>query len=566
MGEVIEKSPPSDLQSYEKALSTPAAGGASKPQGSPSSDCMPGAAGPNGASGYRGANKEKREIASWRPENISADEAILPGKDLSESRARDLIRNNGFASGALDSAKDRIVGSRYKLNLQPNYIELGISFEEAQKWARMVEAKFHSYADDPDCWIDAARTRTFTQMIRDAEAGRSVSGESIRTREWREDNPGLKTCFLSIEPARISTPTNIDGFDPTDDIREGVELGRYGDPIAYHLRSKHPSDLTRLGGTRLGLFDEDTWQRITRLNSFGYQNVFHIYEHVEEGHQTRGISRFAPILQQFKMLARYEDAALEAAIISAIYTFFVKSKLPDQEIFAALQGADFQEKMAELIEYQQAQKDGKDLTVDGQQVVHLMPDEDLQAIKPEHPIAGFETFEAAMHRHMAKAVGDSYENFTGDYSKTTYSSARMSSNNNWQHIESRRESGASKDATNIMRAVVDEMVLYGHIDLPEGVTNYADSRAALTQCKWIGAGKPIVDEVKSANANKIKLETGETTLRDICAEQGKDWEDIIRQRARERAFAKDIADEMGLVVDDKPEIAAEIDDNEAGDE
>lgn len=502
----------------------------------------------SGDAGYRGASDSKRELVHWNPMNASADMTILPGKERAEARARDLTRNNGFASGAVDSAKDRIVGHRYKLNLQPNYQGLGISLEAAQDWAKQFEAMFHAYADDPDCWIDAARKRTFTQLIRDSEAGNLIAGESFTSREWREDNPTLKTCFQSIEPARISTPIDI-AIDDRD-IREGVELGKYSDPIAYHVRTSHPLDYPRTG-VRFDQLTDSKWQRIQRFNEFGYQNIFHIFEHEDAGHQTRGISRFAPVLQQFKMLGRYEDASLEAAIISAVYTFFIQSKMPESDAFAAL--GDYGEQLAYFMQCQAAADEKNAISIDGNHITALRPDEELKAIKPEHPISGFESFESAMLRHISRSTGTSFEQLSGDYSKTTYSSARAAMHEAWGHITSRREVGASKLATHIMRSVMDEMVLTGRMPLPAGVTDYRAARPFLSQCKWIGAGRSIIDEVKSANANKIRLENGETTLAQICAEQGLEWDEVLQQRAREKRLMA----ELGLTQADVTEPMAQ---------
>ena len=134
---------------------------------------------------YKAADTKSQELACWTPQLTSADRAMLPEKAQAEGRARDLVRNNGFARGAVQSQKDRVIGAAYKLQLQPVYKLLGITASVAAAWASQVEVAFHAWADDPDCWIDAQRKRTFAQLLRESVATEMVQGECFVLRQWR---------------------------------------------------------------------------------------------------------------------------------------------------------------------------------------------------------------------------------------------------------------------------------------------------------------------------------------------------------------------------------------------
>lgn len=482
---------------------------------------------------FRGGDQDLREIGTWRPGDPSADRAIGSSKRLSDSRARDLARNNGFAAGIVESARDRIVGHRYRLVLQPNHRLIpGLDRKGAREWARLVEPMFQSYFDDPECYIDAQRRRTGVEILRSGEATSIFAGEHMTVREFREDNPVYSTCFNTIEPSRIMNP----GDRPIDkDIRGGVELGKFGDPIAYWMRNKHPGD-DGLGSDSVR-FNPVSWQRIPRHNQFGWLNFFHIFEPTEAGLQTRGISKLAPVLQQFKMLAQFEDAELEAAILSAVYAMTIESQFGPQAAGDAL-GADFNTQLKEYMRGQMGFRKGSPVVFDGQNITHLYPGEKLVMNKGEHPMSVFADFERAMLRHISRCANMSFEQISGDYSRTTYSSARASMAEAWNHVLGRRATSTNKLATLMFRAWLDEAVARDMVPLPGGVSkdNYLQFRAALTQCMWIGAGRPIIDEVKSANANAKRLETGETTLAAVCAENGMDWEDVQEQLAEERDY------------------------------
>jgi capsid protein len=64
------------------------------------------------------------------------------------------------------------------------------------------------------------------------------------------------------------------------------------------------------------------------------------------------------------------------------------------------------------------------------------------------------------------------------------------------------------------------------------------------RAKWIGPGRGQIDPVKEAEAAQIRMDTMTSTLEEECAEQGRDWEDVLEQRALEMARMK----ELDLVV------------------
>ena len=56
--------------------------------------------------------------------------------------------------------------------------------------------------------------------------------------------------------------------------------------------------------------------------------------------------------------------------------------------------------------------------------------------------------------------------------------------------------------------------------------------------------KPWIDPAKEATANKVALETGQKTFKDIAAESGKDW----RQAIDDMAEAQEYANKRGVKI------------------
>ena len=492
---------------------------------------------------FKSGSTTSHELAGWQPSVVSPEDEARDYPAI-RGRAQDLSRNNGYASGAVQSTKDNVVGAVYKLSLRPAWRQLGISHEEANEWATQVEEKFHLWADDPECWVDAQRKMTFTQIIRQSVGSDFVNGEFMLSRQWRPDvRTPFATCFSVVEPERVCNPQDK-AVNPKRAIEQGVELDRYGAAVAYHVRKR-----SKITGWN---YQPDKWQRITKYNAYGWRQFLHIFE-ATRGDQQRGASKFASTIQKLKMLDRYEDVELEAAILSATYAMVVESDFGAESVFNAMGAGNqgFGDVFQELIKNKVAYKAGNDLQWNGTKIPHLFPGEELKQIVSSHPNKVFAEFEDAMLRHVARGFGTSFEQLTGDYSKTTYSSARASMLEAWKAVTSKRTSVSEKGAIVIFRLWLDEAISRGEVVLPKANQDYWNNRNAWSRCTFIGAGRGQIDDMKAAKANEIKLRTGETTLQQVAAENGQDYQEIIEQSARELKMRVDALERAGVTVTDE---------------
>ena len=51
--------------------------------------------------------------------------------------------------------------------------------------------------------------------------------------------------------------------------------------------------------------------------------------------------------------------------------------------------------------------------------------------------------------------------------------------------------------------------------------------------KWMTEGMPWIDPLKEAQADDVQLQNCTTTLQEVCARNGKDWQEVLDQRERE---------------------------------
>jgi hypothetical protein len=72
---------------------------------------------------------------------------------------------------------------------------------------------------------------------------------------------------------------------------------------------------------------------------------------------------------------------------------------------------------------------------------------------------------------------------------------------------------------------------------------------------WHWPARPYIDPTTEAAADTARLTNGTTTLAAVCAARGDDWQEVIRQRAREQQYAAQVAAELNVPAPAAPTAA-----------
>lgn len=493
--------------------------------------------------GLEGATRLNNELLSWNPAIISPDKQINPVKELVDARGRDSIQNDGYAMGAVHTHRDSIVGAQYRLNAQPNFDVIEADEGWAEEFQRVVENRFNLIADSEEAWLDASRVNTLTGLVRLAVGGFVMTGEVLATVEWlRSVNRPCATALQMVSPSRLSNP---DLRPDEKNLRRGVERDFFGAASAYWIRTTHPNEYWD--------FENGwSWKRIPARKPWGRLQVLHIIERLQPD-QTRGVADMVSVLKQMRMTRRFQDIVLQNAVVNASYAAAIESELPSDVVFASM-GAGGAGMANMLSDYLGALTtyvgSGNNIAVDGVKMPHLFPGTKL-SLKPMGTPGGVGSdFEESLLRHTAAALGLSYEQFSRDYSKTNYSSARASMSETWKFMNAKKKSVADRFASMIYALWLEEDMNAGNLPMPKGRTKddfYEDPvfREALLACTWIGASRGQIDEMKETQAAILRIKAGLSTYELECARLGEDFRRIFKQRAREEKLAK----ELNLVFD-----------------
>jgi lambda family phage portal protein len=488
-----------------------------------------------GPAAFRGGDRLSQELAGWGPMLQSPDAALWGLRDDMVARGRDLVRNNGLAAGAQQTLLDNIVGASWTVVCQPNWTALGLadlSDDERDAFEESVESAFDEWAYGLGNYCDAARRCNFSGLLRQAFVSWFDAGEGLAVARWIDDRVGpgrarYATAIQMVNPDRLSNPN---GAPDTVDLRGGVELGPYGEPLAYHIRAGHPYD------PWVGAASFD-WERFELETEFGRPETMHFFQVDGDGH-TRGVSPLASILEHFKLLDIYERNEVKAAILNAVFAAVLETQSGlDGDLVDQLFGA------APVPGSTAAKAYGiggprNVMLADGTRVTKLPVGTGLEFKSPVRPAAQFDAFTAAAGRRLSAGLGMSAEEFSRDYSRTNYSSARASLLQSWKAVTGRSAFLQHGFASPGYALFFEEALDRGYIRLPGGrlAPSFYDRRAAWLGHVWLGPGRGQIDGVKERQAYQIGFETLTDTLQSANAEQGQNWRHTVRQAARERRY------------------------------
>ncbi|MDY0242580.1 MAG: phage portal protein, partial [Rhodospirillaceae bacterium] len=385
---------------------------------------------------------------------------------------------------------------------------IGVSPERAEELQRQAETIWETWGPlagaDDRLSFDEIQFLAIRKIIED--------GEVFAIPTWANDP--WRTLGRVIELAESDRCISENqGFE------QGIKLGDRGQPIAYSFSKPNLKETLKV-----------EYKEIPARDKNGRPQVLHVFPPKRVG-QLRGVPFFAPAMSFFKHLADYLEAEVVAARVAACLAIFITNA--DPLGMAASQA-------------------GSTRAADGSRVQGIEPGlvhylnvgESINVVDPKRPGDAFAPFVEGVLRLIGVSLGMPYELLLKDFSKTNYSSARAALLEGRRHFMNWRTWFSKKFCQPIWELVLEEAYLRGHFDAPD----FYKFRQELCRCSWIGGGWGWVDPVKEVEASKLAMDYGLSTLAEEAAGQGRDWEEVLEQKAREDRKAK----ELGLDLSAQP--------------
>lgn len=470
------------------------------------------------AAAHNAASLDDRSMSNWLPLSGSADADTVNELPVMVPRSRDLVRNNGVASGAMQTLKDNIIGATLRLSAKPDYRLLGNDIEWAREWSRTTEAEFRSWADTTEC--DAGRSLNLLGLSLQILNGAFLNGDGLSLPLWKpRGGSKWNTRLHVIESDRLCTPI---GMENRQGLDGGVQHDQHGEPQSYWIMKNHPGD--KFGQSYAA---PDEWVNITAFTPWGRRRVIHLHDKERAG-QSRAKPLVSAVMREFNMAGQYTHAELQTTIANSLIAAVLESNL-DQDSTHNIFGEDTKNRYDATIGGFRAQlKSGA--------LIKLPPGTHMELMNAGRNNASFEQYMTTVLRYIATGLNLPYELLLKDFSKTNYSSARASMLEAWRFFHGRRRWLSDYWLNAVYELWMEEAIQSGRVEAP----GFYDNKYAYSRCRWIMQGRGWVDPVKEANAAKIRMGLGISTLEKECAEQGEDWEENLEQSAYEMARKREL--------------------------
>ncbi|CDO34055.1 phage portal protein [Novosphingobium sp. KN65.2] len=499
------------------------------------------------------ARHDISEFSGWRPNTRFAGTTNYGDADTIRNRARSLDEDNGWINAGLDRRVESVIGSRIRLSAQPRHELLNRDYAWRMGWTALVQSRYEVWANDIEHRNDARQRLSFGAQAKLAYLTYARDGACAA--EIRDNARGISntTNVLLIEPERVSHPQDR-GLMESPRLRNGFAYDENGAALGAYVRSAHPAD------PNAG-FETARWDYIPMRGPTGRAKFLYCFS-PRRVEQERGVSKLAEVMVPAKMLDRADRAEVNAALKAAIFSLFIKSPGTTDDLEGALNAptGDNESGVDPWIDAYLGLREKQPVYVEGAQVTHLLPGEEVQAPNASHPNSNYADFANFILRKVAGSLGVAPPQLSGDWVGINYSSARAMLNELWRSFLEDRHYFTQHFLTPIYAAWLEVEVANGDVKIPGGPANFYRNKTAICMCEWIGPGRGSVDPLKEANANNLDEAAGRKSVVESILETGRDPSDVL---AEEDWYLKERA-RRGLPEINRNVKAAPADSEESG--
>lgn len=459
------------------------------------------------------AARASRLTGDWQVSNTSADAELSSSLTQLRSRSRALCRDVSYAKRAKQLVVNNVIGSGIGMQGQVyttrDELNSRVNDEIESVW------KEWSYADS----CHTGGRFEFSMLERALMAQVFEAGEVIVRKHYRPfGNSRIPFALELIEAERIADEFMSTNLTPQsgNEIRMGVELDQFYRPVAYHIRSRHPSEI-RFAYNRPEMVERVPASQVIHL-VFG-----------DRWPQTRGEPWMSAVIRTARDMAGYIEAEITRARAQASVPWTIET--PENP-------ASFGE----------LQSDGSvEMTVEAGIAKRLNPGEKMNVPNIGSPNPQVEPFLRCLLRDFAAGLGVSYASLSADYSQSNYSSSRLALLDDRDVWRAFQAWFLCSFRVPIHREWIQQAVLAGAFRTFT-VEAWALDRAKFEAVRFRPRGWGWVDPTKEVEAFKQAVRCGFMTLQDVVSQSGADIEEIFDQRKKEI----DLAEEAGLVLDTDP--------------
>lgn len=468
------------------------------------------------ATRYAGA-LSSRLTDDWLTTMRSEDSMARWSLQKMRDRARDLCRKDDYAKRFLAMVETHVVGpTGFKLQMDV--------FDWVKDKSGGFQKKPDHQANDiiEEAWRDFSMPENFTVT---GQYGRQTV-EALVAKTMARDGEFLVRIIrgfpgkygIALQPLEVDLiDTELNDVRGGNEIRMGVEYNSMRRPVAYWLLKTHPGDDFQMANYRR---EHDRVPAGEIIH--GFIPLYML--------QTRGITWFHTALLRLQMLHGYEEAELTAARTEAAKMGFLFSDGDSNPQYTG-DGTD---------------AEGDTISEAEPGIIERLPHGmKFQSWDPTHPSGNYSDFRKAILRGVAAGLNVGYNSLASDLEGVNYSSLRsgaLEERDTWMQVQ---EIIKITFCRRVFREWLSESLLNGALPLP------AVKFEKFNRPKFSGRRWQWVDPQKDVQAHILALNNSLTTRTKIIGDAGGDFDETMREIARER----ETAESLGINLDAAPATA-----------
>jgi len=442
-------------------------------------------------------------------DGLSPNAAISPDvRCVLRNRARYEVANNSYAKGIVLTLANDTIGTGPRLQMLTEDLDANGRIETAfERWAQTID---------------------LAEKLRTMRMARAESGEAFLIFASNPDIDSPITLDLKlVEPDQVTTPQiRLPKLGEVD----GIVFGTGGVPVAYHVLRYHPGEVAVWAATG-GMSDYDVVPAASMVHYF----------RVDRPGQWRGIPDITPALPLFAQLRRYTLAVIAAAETAADFAAVIYTDAPangEADPLEPMDMIDLEKRLATV----------------------LPGGWKLGQLHAEQPTTTYAEFKKEILNEIARCLNMPFNVAAGNSSGYNYASGRLDHQTYFKSIRVEQQHLQIAVLDRILQAWLDEAVLIEGL-LPQSMRQI--NSMAHTPHTWFWDGVEHVDPAKEANAQATRLSNHTTTLALEYARQGRDWEEELKQRAKEVALMRRLGLSPADVAEAAPTSVNQEDDENA---
>lgn len=433
------------------------------------------------------AGTDDRLNAGWRTVNATAEHTDSVYRDTIRARARDLERNSDIMESIIGAFERNVVGTGFKLQVKTKDEELNTEIEELWK----------EWCKPRNC--DVTHQQSFAEICRMVLRRKKVDGGIALVKRYTAE--GIVPFCLQIR--------EVDDLDTLQNNRNGkriingIEYNEFNRPIAYYFK------IYDINGFYSG--------KSERIEA---KDVIFLWKK-KRPTQIREMPEMAPTITRIRDVNSYMEAVSVKERVAACLSVFIKRQSPSPGTIGR------QNRNSSGQKYE-----GK--TLSPGMISELNPGDDIAVVNPAGQGSSAADFVRLQQRLTGSGQGISYEAIARDMSQVNYSSARQGLLEDQKTYQIEQQYLIDHFLTEVYETFLISAVLSGAIKIKD----FWQNKKAYMKHEWVPPGQKWIDPLKEVNANKVALETNQTTLSELAATYGHDWKELIEQRAKELEYMR----------------------------